>query len=149
MTQVFINPGSGPVDGATLDHAYANMTQLLKDAGLKTAAFARNPDPDSEEDDGRFAFLVTIPGAERFGPLTVDMPGIPLDEVRYTQAPGQNIWHFPRLYVDGSSWVWMFAVSRLRDWISDHEEGEEERRKDLLAARREREGSPSEGDPDV
>jgi hypothetical protein len=31
--------------------------------------------------------------------------------VRYLGIPGQNIWDFPRLFVDGSSWVWKFAIA--------------------------------------
>lgn len=107
---ILINPGTGPVQGATLDHAYDNMRALLADAGMPAAKFRR--DPDEDVDGGRFPFLVTIGDDE----VSVDMPGIPLERVRYTGADDQNIWDFPRLYVDGSSWVWMFAVNRLRDW---------------------------------
>lgn len=38
------------------------------------------------------------------------MPGIALENVRYVGADDQNIWDFPRLYVEGSSWVWEFGV---------------------------------------
>jgi len=41
------------------------------------------------------------------------MPGLPLDLVRYTGENGQNIWNFPRLYLDDSSWVWKFAANIL------------------------------------
>lgn len=138
MTVVFINPGTGPVEGATLDNAYENMAALLKDAKLDGATF--NRDCDAEEEGGRFSFLVTIPGySEKHGDVPVDMPGIPLKRVRYTGAASQNICDFPRLYVDGSSWVWKFAVSILRDWVKDHEEAEEEDRR-WRAAQRQGEG---------
>lgn len=130
---IIISPGTGPVEGATIDHAYANMDALLKDAGLVGATWSR--DIDAEEQGGRFSFLVNIPGAERFGRLTVDMPGIPLERVRYTGDEGQNIWDFPRLYVDGSSWVWKFAVNRLRDWVSDNEEAGREEQEHLAELR--------------
>lgn len=140
---IIINPGSGPVEGATLDHAYENMRKLIEDADLpKGTTFAR--DVDADEEGGRFAFEITVPGGERFGTISIDMPGIPLDKVRYLGRP-QDIWNFPRLYVDGSSWVWCFAVNRVREWLKENEEHEEEQRKEALAARREREGSPSEG----
>ncbi len=116
MTQVIINPGTGPVAGATLDNAYKNMEALLRDAGIPDAKWCR--DVDAEEGGGRFSFLVTVPDPDDEGSTTgcpVDMPGIPLAEVRYLGEPGQNIWDFPRLYVDGSSWVWKFAVSQLRE----------------------------------
>ena len=119
MTMVIINPGTGPVEGSTLEHAYRNMEALLRDAGCPAAKWRRDPARDVE--GGRWPFLVTCPpNAEepREWDCLVDMPGIPLDEVRYVGGPGQNIWDFPRLYVDGSSWVWKFAVSQLREKAS-------------------------------
>ncbi len=127
MTTVIINPGTGPVDGATLDHAHTNMIQLLKDAGCPDAKLRR--DVEEAEDDGRFAFLVTCPPDEdhpRDWEVSVLMPGIPLEDVRWLDKPGQNIWRFPRLYVDGSSWVWKFAVSQLRECTSPNEGGASE-----------------------
>lgn len=113
---IIINPGTGPVEGATLDHAYENMRALLKDCGHPDAKFRRDPEADVE--GGRFPFLVTCPPDEdhpKAWEVTVDMPGISLAKVRWTDAKGQNIWDFPRLYVDGSSWAWKFAVNAPRD----------------------------------
>ncbi len=45
------------------------------------------------------------------------MPGIPLSEVRYVK--GLNAWLFPRLYVDGSSWLWEFAINMARGDLAD------------------------------
>lgn len=112
MNALVINPGAGPVSGSTLDHAYANMERLLADAGMKGGEFHRDCDPDNESDDGRFVFLVNI-GDEK---VSVAMPGIPLRRVRYMGRKYQNAWDFPRLYVDGDSWLWKFAASTLRDW---------------------------------
>ncbi|MET9402659.1 hypothetical protein [Kitasatospora sp. NPDC002965] len=38
------------------------------------------------------------------------MPGLSLDQVRWMNEPDQNIWNYPRLFVDGSSWVWWYAL---------------------------------------
>lgn len=116
MAAIFINPGSGPVSNATFDHAWQNMESLVKDADLNGARFER--DPGGEDEGGRFAFLVHFDGRK----ATVDMPGIPLEHVRYTGAGDQNIWDFPRLYVNGSSWVWKFAVTRLSAEIRGEDE---------------------------
>jgi hypothetical protein len=35
--------------------------------------------------------------------------------LRFTGAADQNIWDFPRLYVNGSSWVWIYAVGSVAD----------------------------------
>ena len=45
------------------------------------------------------------------------MPGKPLDKVRYVGSPDQNIWDYLRLFVDGKSWVWEFAVGKARDHL--------------------------------
>lgn len=104
---ITINPGSGPVEGGTLEHAAANMdafTADLRTAGLIATGLTRNEDAD---DDGRFGYTLTMGDARK---LEVEMPGLPLDQVRFVDRDGQNIWDFPRLYVDGDSWIWMFAV---------------------------------------
>lgn len=120
MTVAFINPGSGPVDGATEELACLAMEQLVKDTGSER--FERCPRHDS---DGRYGFKiyrrnkhenlnaidVEMPSlSPDLHAVDVEMPGLPLDQVRYL-GPPQNILNFPRLYVDGSSWVWCFAVS--------------------------------------
>ena len=106
--QVFINPGSGPVIGANEVDASANMAQLLIDARL-TSPGRYDRAPEADEGDGRFAFVVRC--ADRT--CLVDMPGLPLERVRYLGTENQNIWHYPRLYVDGGSWVWKYAMDDL------------------------------------
>jgi len=114
--RVIINPGTGPVDGATTDNAYANIIEFIDDIGLDGVQYRR--DVEASEGDGRFAFVLE---RERCS-CSVLMPGLPLAEVRFVGADGQNIWHFPRLYVDGNSWVWKFAVEIAREGLSDGSE---------------------------
>lgn len=105
---ISINPGTGPVIGATEEHAKANMDAFsadLRELGVYVTGLTRRPDAD---EDGRYAYLLTMGDARK---VEVEMPGLPLDQVRYTGADGQDIWDFPRLYVDGSSWIWKFALS--------------------------------------
>lgn len=104
---ITINPGSGPVEGGTLEHAKANMHAFatdLREAGLIATGLTRRENADSE---GRFGYLLTMGDARK---LEIEMPGLPLDQVRYVGADDQDIWDFPRMYVDGSSWIWMFAI---------------------------------------
>ena len=56
--------------------------------------------------DGRYPFRVIVDGASHL----VEMPGIPLAETEYHSGTGQDPWDFPRLFVDGSSWLWSFAL---------------------------------------
>ena len=39
------------------------------------------------------------------------MPGLPLDQVRFVEDEGQDIWKYPRLFVDGKPWLWKYAVN--------------------------------------
>src|SRR4051794_35204744 len=103
---LIINPGTGPVAGATLAYAEANIARLIEDAGRPFKSHYTG-----KEYRGRYAFELVI-GDER---REVDMPGLPLERVRYVDAEGQNIWDFPRLYVDGSSWVWRYGVRMLTE----------------------------------
>ncbi len=106
MTVVVINPGAGPVDGSNEALAVIAMTQFVKDSGAE--CFRRR---DKRHDyDGRFAFHV-YRGDKKF---EIDMPGLPIDKVRYVGKP-QSALDFPRLYADGSSWLWCFAVSTVKD----------------------------------
>lgn len=105
---IIINPGTGPVHDATEQEATANMavfTENLRAAGIDVTEVTRTTDTD---DAGRFGYRITTGDSRE---LDIEMPGRPLDQVRYMDEPGQYIWDFPRIYVDGSSWVWMFALS--------------------------------------
>lgn len=121
--EVILNPGTGPVAGASLDNAYANMAQLVRDVTegfpVTRIALERNP---AQDDDGYFGFKIGVflaePAIDRALTLEIDMPGLPLERVNYGARPGDNIWHFPRLYVDGSSYVWQYAVPRCRETIA-------------------------------
>ena len=102
---VFINPGSGPVDGATIEYATTNMARFMDDL-VADGHIVTADGVGEDQGDGRWRFVIVVDGQER----EVEMPGLPIDRVRWMGEPDQNIWDFPRLYVDGSSWVWKFAL---------------------------------------
>ena len=102
---IIINPGSGPVDNSTEENAIQNIKHFITDLDLTDIKSVRIPEEDYGE--GRYAFLIWK-GTHCH---EIQMPGLPLNNVRYTKDENQNIWDFPRLYVDGSSWVWCFAVN--------------------------------------
>ena len=102
--KVVINPGSGPVAGSTEIHANENMKHFVADCGRADLKFIRVPHLDQGE--GRFTYILWK--GERCH--EIEMPGLPLNRVRFTGDESQNIWDFPRLYVDGGSWVWKYAV---------------------------------------
>lgn len=103
---IIINPGSGPVADASEAQAEANIVHFIADCGVPHVVYIRIPERD--DNDGRFSYLLWKEGSTRCH--EVAMPGIPLDQVRFMDTKDQDIWDFPRLYVDGHSWVWMFAL---------------------------------------
>jgi len=101
MTDISINPGSGPVNGElSWENAYENIKQYIKDCEIPLYIVKSNHVPD----EGRYLFVLR--NDEYDFETEVEMPGLPLEKVRYVRAEGQNILEFPRLYVDGGSWIW-------------------------------------------
>ena len=119
--RVIVNPGTGPVPDATLAHAQAAAEQLCVEAGLQRYCIERHAAGDAgyRGPDGRFGFRVHVPGCNQPCPLRI--PGVPLPLLAYRGEPGQKIFNFPRLYLDGGSWVWLFAVDLLRSFFANQE----------------------------
>lgn len=108
---VFINPGSGPVAEATEQHATHNTAVFILDLSTRNLpVVGATRIPDSDYGDGRYAFSLAMSDGRT---VEVQMPGLPLDRVRWLGAEGQDIWDFPRLYVDDSSWIWFFALNAM------------------------------------
>jgi hypothetical protein len=103
---IYVNPGAGPCESGTWDNAYTNIQQFIKDSEIPLhivgSTFAAG-------EDGRYKFVLQPDDFKEFH-YEIEMPGLPLKKVRYTGEKGQNIWNYPRLYVDGGSWVWSFAT---------------------------------------
>ena len=104
MVMVAINPGSGPVSNSSEENAIENIKHFIVDNSVAGVSWIRIPNQDYGE--GRYAFLLWKENICH----EIQMPGIPLECVRYLGNGNQNIWDYPRLYVDGSSWVWKFAI---------------------------------------
>lgn len=104
---LFINPGTGPVEGADCASARVNIQAFIRDLGLDGVSCRRHARRDYG--NGRFCFRLYKNGRR----CEVQMPGLPLEQVRF--QGGLDPWQFPRLYVEGSSWLWTFAVSSARD----------------------------------
>lgn len=101
-----INPGTGALAQATEENAISNIRKFIKDCDKKEPIhFVRIPEND---DAGRFAFLLWK--TDCCYCHHVDMPGLELSRVRVTDPAKQNVWDFPRLYIDGSSWLWYIAT---------------------------------------
>ena len=118
---IIINPGTGSFEPSDPEDAFFNMDVFIAELHLPELEIERTPDNDY---DGYVTFkLYTIPEDDDDEPrmIEVDMPCLPLDHVYYHDSENQNIWHFQRLYIDGSSWVWEFAQNIVKRWYYDDE----------------------------
>jgi|SRR4051812_23443248 hypothetical protein len=109
----------GPVEDATEKQAWENVEVFIKDTRLNGVEFGRHPEA-KDGDGGRFSYVLRLGDRS----CEVAMPGIPTEKVRWLDRDGQNIWHFPRLYVNGSSWAWKFAVSQVREALTGEDDDE-------------------------
>jgi hypothetical protein len=114
---IVVNPGTEPIPDAYGPDAAKNMIVFLLDIDLDGVTLTRSPDEDTGDGVGDTGI-----GGGRFGytlrrgdySVVVQMPGFPLERTRFMKEPGQDPWHFPRLYVDYSSWLWYVAVDVAR-----------------------------------
>lgn len=94
------NPGSGPVPEATEAQADLNMRAFVSDLArlhdFQVTAYTRAADRDYG--NGRWAYDILTRGGLS---IEIQMPGASLRQV-------QEEWF--RLYVNGSSWFWEFAL---------------------------------------
>lgn len=104
-----VNPGSGPVRAGTLENAERNMRAFCDDATARYERWFRFRHIH-QDDGGRWAFEVEC---EDGRVVRVDMPGLDLARVRWMSSEDGDIWEFPRLLVDGASWIWTFALGAL------------------------------------
>ena len=109
---MIINPGTGPVTSATEANAKRNMRALRRevlahDPALKIS-FARF----GSIERGRYGYAIWGGKVKKTKPVEIDMPGCTL-EVLTARSISQ-----PRLYVDGSSWYWEYAVDIVIDELT-------------------------------
>lgn len=124
---IIVNPGTGPVRNATLQNAEANISQLVRDIierlprDLATTSIRATRDADQDRaDDGRYGFTIAVclTSADNITyetSLSVEMPGLPLEAVNFGARDDDNPWNFPRLYLDGSSWLWRYALELIHE----------------------------------
>lgn len=115
--EIFINNGSGKVKEGTWEQAYINIKQFTKDCEIAMHIKSSEFEPN---EDGRYLFVLS---ADEYNYVTeIEMPALPLENVRFMKEEGQNILDFPRLYVDGSSWVWLYGIVKKKYLIEHFEE---------------------------
>ncbi|WP_344500536.1 hypothetical protein, partial [Streptomyces enissocaesilis] len=102
-----MNPGTEPLPLATEEVATANMAAFVDDLANEPCTVTRcERTPAKDHGEGRFAFAVVLDDGQEF---EVQMPGIPLERLRGDASSDAFAYH--RLYVDGNSWLWAYAVA--------------------------------------
>jgi len=104
--KIIVDPGTWPILDALEIYAICNIQHFIVDLNIPNMKFVRIPNLDHE---GRYGFLIYKNSCYH----EIQMPGLPLDCVRYMDKEHQNVWNFSRIYVDGGSWLWMFALKML------------------------------------
>jgi hypothetical protein len=116
MTLVLMNPGTGPVGGqSTARDARRNIGAFCRELGLGNPRVRIERSPSGDDGKGRYDFIIH----RGIRSVSVEMPGLSLDRVAL--RAGDNAWNFPRLYVDGSSWLWPYALNCAREALRDHD----------------------------
>jgi len=109
---VVVNPGTGDIKNTTEKNAVFNMQHYIIDCNVAGLSFERVPDRDYG--GGRYAFILRREGYEQ--ECEIQMPGVPIENVRFLGKKNQHIWEYPRLYIDGSSYVWCYCMPKESYW---------------------------------
>lgn len=104
MTLFIINPGTEARSGTTLQNARAVATQLCMDCSMPRSAIKQNPSDDL--DGGFYGFVLRHKKKRIELQIPGDAPEITLKSVPFESR---------RLYVDGSSWLYGYAVDVIKD----------------------------------
>lgn len=104
--KIVINPGTEPIVKTTEDNAIKLAEYIAKDLKLDITNWQRNPKADDNQ--GRYGFIFKGAG----GKVDVDIPGIDPDITRKSMP-----FESPRLYVNGSSWLYGYALDFIYDGI--------------------------------
>jgi hypothetical protein len=108
-----INSGTEAVPNATEANAIEAAQRFVRELGIAGLSMHRNPKRDNVSDGiggGRYAFILSLGDKS----VNVEMPGCDPD-VTERSKPFMS----PRLYVNGSSWLWGFALDIARTTLID------------------------------
>lgn len=114
-----VNPGSEEVEDVGFEQAYNNILHYINDCEIELFIQSANCVP---EENGRYQFVLKSPLLHKLS-YEVEMPSLPIDQIRFMNEEEQNIWHFPRLYVNGSSWIWKYGLIT-KEWVVNQLESE-------------------------
>lgn len=103
MTEIIVNPGAEKTFGS-IELAKKNIRQFIDDMGIYFEF-----EDTGKRLEGRFIFKLIHKNLS----YEIGMVGENIESVRYIDGYTQNIWDYPRLYVDGNSYVWLYALKKI------------------------------------
>ena len=112
---IFINPGAGDIEDHGFEQAYKKIQKFIEDCEIPLYIEKAN---FQSEENGRYSFTIKSPIKHDLS-WEVEMPSLSIEQVRYIYEEGQNIGDFPRLYVNGNSWVWKYGTIKKNHLIAD------------------------------
>lgn len=103
MIEVIQNPGTEKSFGS-IELAENNIKKFIEDTGIYFEF-----EDTGKRLEGRFVFKLIHKNIS----YEIGMVGENIESVRYIDGYTQNIWNYPRLYVDGNSYVWIYALKKV------------------------------------
>jgi hypothetical protein len=103
---IMINPGTEARSQTSVENASAVVDRLCNELSLDRSKFSRAPQRDA---DGFYAF--DFAGQDGRA-LEIEVPGDDPNEVTESRPFSSR-----RLYVDGSSWLYCYALNAVRRWV--------------------------------
>lgn len=116
MTMIIINPGTEAIPQTTFENAYESAKALMHDCGFSREDGYKISRDAKRDSNGWYGFIVTKDGKH---PLDVDIPGCDPERTQKGEP-----WVSPRLYVDGSSWLWGYALGFVTDHFEEYQNQE-------------------------
>jgi len=99
---IIINPGTEPVLDTKEEDSEASIHEFM-DQVREHVGYELQYERMREDNDGWYAWRLHC--RELSTRVDIDMPGLPPDQLQL------GPWKSPRLYVDGSSWLWKYALN--------------------------------------
>lgn len=102
---IIMNPGTGKTEDNGFEQALSNIKVFIQECTIDIEITSSNKHPN---ENGRYSFFLKhwSTGKE----FEIEMPSLPLSDVHYIDSENQNIMNYPRLYVNGNSYVWKYAL---------------------------------------
>ncbi len=109
---MIVNMGTQAMCDTSPKLAKVGIAQFVEDLDIAKVKVKRDKKGDN---DGWYGFTLKSKHAK----ISVLMPGLPLDYMRPAPGASKESIGFQRLYVEGNSWLWRFALEIARKRLAE------------------------------